>query len=136
MTYLVDTNVISELRKPAPSERVAAWFDETTSDAIYLSVVVVGELRHGSERLRSRDPIRSARLESWIAEVRSEYGDRILPVTLPIAEAWGRLRGRATLPVVDAFLVATALVHGLVLVSRDYSTAERAGVPWLDPWST
>jgi hypothetical protein len=67
--------------------------------------------------------------------VRTECADRILPVTVPIAEARGRLRARATLPVVDTFLVATALIHGLVVVSRDHSTAERVGVPWLDPWS-
>ena len=67
--------------------------------------------------------------------MRTECADRILPVTVPIAEAWGRLRARATLPVVDTFLVATALIHGLVVVSRDHSTAERVGVPWLDPWS-
>jgi predicted nucleic acid-binding protein len=135
VTYLLDTNVLSELRKPAPADHVVAWFDGTPPEQLYLSVIVIGELRHGAERIRSRDPARSAKLEAWIAGVRTDFDDRILPVTAPIAEAWGRLRARATLPVVDTFLVATALVHGLVIVSRDYATAERVGVPWLDPWS-
>ena len=135
MTYLLDTNVLSELRKPVPADHVVEWFDDTRPDELYLSVIVIGELRHGAERVRGRDPARSARLEAWIAGVRTEYADRILPVTVPIAEAWGRLLARATLPVVDTLLVATALVHGLVVVSRDHSTAEQVGVPWLDPWS-
>jgi predicted nucleic acid-binding protein len=135
VTYLLDTNVLSELRKPAPADHVIAWFDATPPEALYLSVIAIGELRHGAERVRRRDPDRSGELEAWIAGVRTECADRILPVTVPIAEAWGRLRARATLPVVDTFLVATALIHGLVVVSRDHSTAERVGVPWLDPWS-
>ena len=135
MTYLLDTSVLSELRKPGPADRVVAWLEQTSPDELYLSVIVIGELRHGAERVRGRDPARSAKLEAWLAGVRTEYADRILPVTVPIAETWGRLQARATLPVVDTLIVATALVHGLVVVSRDHSTAEQVGVPWLDPWS-
>jgi predicted nucleic acid-binding protein len=135
VTYLLDTNVLSELGRPRPSQQVVDWFQATPAVELYLSVVVIGELRNAAERLRGRDLARSAKLEAWIAGVRTEYRDRILPVTVPIAEAWGRLRARATLPVVDTFLVATALVHGLVVVSRDVSTAERVGVPWLNPWA-
>jgi hypothetical protein len=103
---------------------------------LYLSVLVVGEIREGVERLRSRDPAQSASLDQWLSSLIDGFGDRVLNVTLVIGETWGRLRGRGSLPVVDSLLAATALVHGLVLVTRDTRTPERTGVPYVDPWQT
>jgi predicted nucleic acid-binding protein len=134
--HLVDTNVLSELRKPSPSRSVVDWYAEADPRSIYVSVLVLGELRYGAERLRRRDPERSARLVAWLADLRGQFADRVLPVSEPVAEAWGRLRVDEPLPVVDGLQAATALVHGLVVVSRDTKTAERVGVPWLDPWSS
>ena len=136
MTYLLDTNVVSEVRRLRPDPAVGAWVRGTDDSQLYLSVLVVGEVRAGVERLRSRDPAQSASLEEWLETLIEGFGDRVLDVTSVIAETWGRLRANASLPVVDSLLAATALVHGLVLVTRDTSTAERTGVPFLDPWQS
>ena len=98
-------------------------------------MLVVGEIRQGIERVRPRDPPRSDALEQWLWTLEESYGDRILDVTTPVAEAWGRLRSTGPLPVVDGLLAATALVHGLTVVTRDTGPFERVGVPWLNPWS-
>jgi predicted nucleic acid-binding protein len=135
VTYLPDTNVLSELRRPAPSPSVVKWFDATRSTDLYLSVMVVGEIRQGVERLRPRDAVRSERHEAWLIQLQASFADRILTITIPIAEAWGRLRAPGPLPVVDSLLAATALVHGLTVVTRDTSPFERVGVPHLDPWA-
>jgi len=113
---------------------VVDWFGAVDSDQLHLSVLVVGELREGVERLRTRDPERSARLQHWLEALQEGFGDRVLAVTSNVAEAWGRLRASGPLPVADSLLAATALVHGLVIVTRDTSTAERTGVPFVDPW--
>jgi toxin FitB len=98
-------------------------------------VLVVGEIRQGVERLRLRDPGRSQHHEDWLRALQESFGDRVLAITTPVAKAWGRLRAPGPLPVVDSLLAATALVHGLVVVTRDTAPFERVGVPWLDPWA-
>lgn len=135
MTYLLDTNVLSELRRPAPSPHVVAWFREADPEGLYVSVLVIGEIRRGVERLRARDAERGRRLEAWLAELRESFADRVLPISEPVGEAWGRLGADRPVPVIDGLQVATALVHGLVFVTRDTKTAMRTGVPWLDPWA-
>jgi predicted nucleic acid-binding protein len=135
VTYLPDTNVLSELRRRAPNPSVLRWFDATRPTELYLSVIVVGEIRQGVERLRPRDPARSEHLEAWLHQLQESFVDRILEITMPIAEAWGRLRAPRPLPVVDGILAATALVHGLTVVTRDTAPFERIGVPYLDPWT-
>ena len=127
--------MLSELRKPSPSAPVVDWFERSSSAALFSSVLVIGELRYGAESLRHRDPRRSLKLDEWIAAVQEGFAERVLPVTTPVAEAWGRLRAVGPLPFVDGLLAATALVHGLTVVTRDTDPFERVGVPWLDPWS-
>lgn len=127
--------MLCELRRPRPNPSVAEWFSATEPTELFLSVLVVGEIRQGVERLRPRDSARSERIEAWLRALQESFADRILVVTMPIAEAWGRLRATGPLPVVDSLLAATALVHGLVVVTRDAAPFERVGVPWLDPWS-
>jgi predicted nucleic acid-binding protein len=134
VTYLLDTNVVSEVRRKRPEPAVVAWFESVDDAQLYLSVLVVGEIREGVERLRSRDPAQSASLEQWLASLLDGFGDRVLDVTSTIAEAWGRLRVGASLPVIDSILAATALVHGLTVVTRDRRPFEQAGVPYVDPW--
>ena len=134
MTYLVDTNVVSELRKRRPERAVASWGESVAADELYLSVLVVGEIRQGIERLRPRDPRQAASLERWLGTLKQDFEDRILPVTIAVAEAWGRLTAPDPLPVVDGILAATALVHGLTLATRETARLERTGIPLFNPW--
>lgn len=119
-------------REAAPS--VAQWFKTVQADELFLSVLVVGEVRQGIERLRRRDPAQARVFERWLATLKTDFADRILPVSIATAEAWGRLNAPAPLPVIDGLLAATALVHGLTLVTREANRLARAGVPVLDPW--
>jgi toxin FitB len=134
VSFLVDTNVISELRRRSSHPAVAAWRSGAAADELYLSALVVGEVRHGIERLRRRDPLQAAALERWLTVVKEDFAERILPVTTSIAEAWGRLSVPNPLPTVDGLLAATALVHGLTLVTRETRRLERTGIPLLNPW--
>ena len=135
MTYLLDTNVFSELRKPRPDPGLESWLEQVPSQLTFVSVLVLGEIRQGIERLRPRDASQASALEQWLYTVVDGFGDRILAIDGVVAEAWGRLNAGARLPVVDGLLAATALVHGLVVVTRDTGPFERVGVPFLDPWA-
>ena len=135
MSYLLDTNVISEARKPAGDERVRAWFESVSGSDLFLSVLVVGEIRQGIERLRRRDSGQAAVHEQWLSLLRRDYGDRILPVSIQIADEWGRLNSPDPLPVVDGLLAATAIVTGLTLVTRNTDQVARTGALLLNPFS-
>jgi predicted nucleic acid-binding protein len=135
VSYLLDMNVLSEVRKASPEPAVAGWFGTVAGSELYLSVLVVGEIRQGVERLRGRDPVQAAVFDRWLSTLQRDFEDRILPVTGDIAEAWGRLNAPAPLPAVDSLLAATALVHGLTFVTRETQRLERTGVPLLNPWS-
>ena len=135
MSYLIDTNVISELRKGARADRrVADWFAGLAEDDLYLSVLTIGEIRTGIERIRRRDRRAAASLERWLHEVLEAHRDRILPVDEAVAEEWGRLNVPDPLPVVDGLLAATATVHGLVLATRNVKDLRRTGVQLLNPF--
>jgi hypothetical protein len=133
--YLVDTNVISELRK---GERVdpgvRAWFDELSVAQIFLSVLSLGELRRGVELIRRRDPVAAQSLASWLDGLGGTYADRILPVNQEIADTWGRLNVPDPLSVVDGLLAATAIVHGLTLATRNIEDVQRTGVACVNPF--
>jgi predicted nucleic acid-binding protein len=136
VSYLLDTNVISELRKGARANRnVRRWFQGVRDDEIFLSVLVLGEIRRGIESIRRRDPPTATRLESWLARITTEHGNRVLPVTAAIAEVWGRFNVPDPLPVIDSLLAATAHEHGLTVVTRNTRDVERTGVPVLDPFA-
>src|SRR5579859_3594245 len=128
MSYLLDTNVISEARKPTGDANVKAWFAATSSSQLFLSVLVLGEIRQGIERLRRRDRTQAQLLDAWLAMLRERYGDRLLPITGEIADEWGRLNVPDPLPAVDGLLAATARVHSLTLVTRNVADVERTGV--------
>ncbi len=135
MGYLIDTNVLSELQKGSrchPSVR--AWYAATDNGELFLSVLVIGEIRQGMERLRRRDVVQATRLEQKLLAVETLMAGRILPVNQAIAERWGRLNVPDPLPVIDGLLAATALVHGLILVTRNVRDVERSGVRWLNPF--
>lgn len=138
MTFLIDTNVVSEWMAPTPDPRVRAWLTGIDDDAAHLSVVTIGELRFGIERLAHGD--RRTRLGDWIEEnLWTRFEGRILPVDVDIAQTWGRTKAACaakghTLPSVDAFIAATALVHDLTVVTRNGKDFESTGVRVENPW--
>ena len=135
MEFLIDTNVLSELRKQnRANPGLKRWYSGVEGNNLYLSVLTLGEVRNGIERIRRRDPAAGASLETWLMSVATEMSDRILPVTAAIAERWGRLGVPDPLPVVDALLAATALEHGLTLVTRNVEDVKRTGVQILNPF--
>lgn len=134
MSFLLDTNVVSEIQKARPDANVRRWFDSVDDGELYLSVLVVGEIRQGVERLRRREPKRAGAYESWLADLRLRYRDRIVPISGEIAEEWGRLNVPDPLGVIDGLLAATAKVAGLTLVTRNTAHVARTGVALLDPF--
>jgi predicted nucleic acid-binding protein len=135
--YLVDTNVISEVRRQDRCHpNVRRWFGSVDTRTIYLSVLVLGEIRAGAESVRQRDPAKAAALEGWLKQVTETHRRRILEVDYPVARLWGWMKGRFQVPVIDGLLAATAEVHGLILVTRNVSDVERPGVSCLDPFAS
>lgn len=132
--YLLDTNVISDLRRPGPRHALLrAWFARQSPERLYLSVVTVGEIRQGIEQVRRRDPLQAGHLSRWLDDLGRVYADRILAVDVPVAEEWGRLRALRSLPVLDALIAATARVRGLTLVTRNEKDFAGLGVTTLNP---
>ncbi len=121
MSFLADTNVISELCKGAPDE-------------VFLSVIVMGEIRRGIESIRRRDARAAISLDRWLRRVVSSHEGRILPVDARTADEWGRLNVPDPVPVVDGLMAATAKVHGLTLATRNVRDVERTGVSLLNPF--
>jgi len=134
VSWLLDTNIVSELRKGERADpRLRAWFTDADEGALFTSVLVIGEIRRGIESLRRRDVPSSLALEHWLLALTDGFADRILPVDRTVAEEWGRLNVPDPVPTVDGLLAATARVHGLTLVTRNTRDVVRTGVPLLDP---
>ena len=134
MSYLLDTNALSELRKRRPDPRVMGWFDTAPKAELYLSCLTVGEIRRGIERLRRKDEVQARAIERWLAGLRRFYQDRIVPIDIEIAERWGRLSAAATLPAVDGLLAATALARDWTIVTRNVADFAPSGARVLNPW--
>lgn len=136
MSFLIDTNVISELRRGRRADaRVITWFSALDPRAIYLSVVTVGEIRKGIERIRHRgDHVAARSLDDWLSKLVDTYGTRILPIDQVIAERWGRLNVPDPVSVLDGLLAATALVHGLTVATRNLADFEPTGAACLNPF--
>jgi predicted nucleic acid-binding protein len=136
LTFLLDTVVLSELRKPSRqrNQDLVRWIGEIPSSDLYISVVSIGEIERGIERQRQMDPAFSQRLASWLETVVRTYEERILAVDVAIARRWGRLSQRIGNKGLDLAIAATALEHGLVVVTRNISDFEPTGVPVLDPF--
>ena len=135
MSYLVDTNVVSELRKKGRADRgVVDWVRAREPDELFISVLTIGELRRGAARVRRRDPDFGAALDRWVAQIAERFRDRILVVDHAIAERWGEATGRQTVPDVDGLIGATALVHGLTVVTRNVRHIAPTGARCLDPF--
>jgi hypothetical protein len=135
VSFLVDTSVISELRKgPRANRGVTEWFESVEDKDLHLSVLVVGELRQGVERVRARDARSATHLNRWLDVLVEAHADRILPVDLAITDLWGRLNVPDPLPAVDGLLAATAIVHDLTLVTRNVRDIRRTGVATVNPF--
>ncbi len=135
MTFLIDTNIISEVRKGERGDRaVATWWSGVAEDDLWLSPLVLGEIRKGVESVRRRDPGRAEALEAWLADVISHFGDRILPIDAAVAEQWGRMNAIRPVPVIDALLAATAKANGLILVTRNVADVAGLDVDVLNPF--
>jgi hypothetical protein len=135
VSLLLDTNIVSELRKGERAHpRVRAWFEAVADREIHLSVLVVGELRRGIERVRAKDATQATALERWLQRLTREHADRILPVDRRVAEQWGRFSAERNGSPVDVLMAATARVHELVLVTRNTRDVAWTGVACLNPF--
>jgi predicted nucleic acid-binding protein len=136
VSWLLDTNVVSELRKGTrANEHVRAWQGRTRGQDKFVSVLVLGEIRRGIEARRRRDIPSAVALEQWLLRLEETYADRILQVDRAVADRWGRLGVPDPIPVLDGLLAATALVHGLTLVTRNVRHVARTGASVLDPFA-
>lgn len=136
MSYLIDTNVLSELRRREPDAKVVQWFSERPAGTLYLSVLTLGELRKGIDALAQSQ--RKLALLDWLeTELPMFFAGRILPIDLVIADRWGRLQAQAgrPLPAIDSLLAATALTHGLTLITRNLRDFQHPDLQVLDPWA-
>lgn len=135
MSYLIDTNVISELRKGDRCDpAVAEWWAKVGEDELWISALVLGEIRRGIELSRRRDPQKAKALEAWLEEVVAGFGHRVLQVDEQVADEWGRMNAIRPLPVIDALLAATAKANSLTFVTRNGSDVQGVGVDILDPF--
>jgi len=135
VAFLLDTNVVSEARRQTPDSKVRAWLASVPDAELYVSVLVIGEIRQGIERLRRRDPAQVVVFETWLSTLLHDYADRIVPVTAEVAEEWGRLNVPDPLPVIDGLMAATAKVRGWTFVTRNVADLARAGVRLLNPFA-
>jgi toxin FitB len=136
VTYLLDTNVLSETRKRQPRPGVASWIAATPPSRMHVSVLTLGEIEQGIARVRGRgDREQAAALERWLRNVETGFEDRVLPVTLQVAAAWGRQQYAQPLPVIDALIAATARIHDMTVVTRNVKDFELAGVSVLNPFT-
>lgn len=136
MSFLLDTNVVSELRRRSPSRSVLAWFDSVEAADLHLSVLTIGEIRQGIEQLRPKDRAAADRLDEWLGGLTRAYRDRIVPVDEAIAQRWGRLNVPDRLTVIDGLLAATVLVRDWTLVTRNVADVARSGAKTINPFAT
>lgn len=136
MAFLLDTNVLSELRKgPRCNPAVGQWFSSVEADDLYVSVLVVGEIRRGIELLRRRDTRGATALDRWLHELERSYADHILPITVEICRLWGGMSLERPLAPIDGLMAATAVHHGMTLVTRNIKDVGRSGADVLNPFA-
>lgn len=136
MSYLIDTNVLSELRRREPDIRVQHWFADRSNNSLYLSVLTLGELRKGIAKMPASP--RQEALLSWLeAELPRFFFGRILPVDALVADTWGQITAQTSrpLPAIDSLLAATAMTHRLTLVTRNVRDFQWPGLSVVNPWA-
>lgn len=137
MRYLLDTCVISELVKPVPNRKVIDWLNELPSEALFLSVITIGELRKGLTRIP--DSKRKQRLTVWLNTLLEDYKERIFPIDLMVAENWGIIQGNAEnagtpMSSIDGLVAATTYTHNLTLATRNENDFISSQIPIINPW--
>ena len=130
--YLLDTNVISEARRG--SREALSWLRSVDPQSVYLSVVTLGEIMRGIALKRKLDPRAASHLEEWLRELRQDHRDRILPITDRVAIEWGRVAAIRPRGDADGLIAATAIVHELIVVTRNVGDFDDTGVPVVNPW--
>ena len=137
MSYLIDTNIISEVRKGARCDaNVSAWYASIEDEDLFLSTLVLGEIRKGIELVRLRDAARAAALEGWLREVEAAFEGRVLGIDNAVSDQWGRMSAVRPVPAIDGLLAATALTNGLTLVTRNDRDVAGLGTMVLNPFKT
>jgi predicted nucleic acid-binding protein len=135
VSYLIDTNIISEVRKGGRCDpKVAAWYASVADADLFLSTLVLGEIRKGVETARARDPDKAAALERWLGQVETAFVGRVLAIDNAISDRWGRMSATRSIPVIDGLLAATAVTHGLTLVTRNDRDIAGLGATVLNPF--
>ena len=134
MSFLLDTNIISEVRKARPDPAVTQWVVSTADERQFISAITIGELRRGAAGIRRRDPAQAAALDAWVDRTIRLFGERTLPVTTDVADAWGTLVAGRSIAVPDGLIAATALVEGLAVVTRNVKHFEGLGVRVVNPF--
>lgn len=135
MNFLLDTNIISEVRKrKRADDGVVLWLSTVEHENLYLSVLVIGEIRQGIEGLRRRDPVQAGHLEKWLGELRRQYSNRILSINEEISEEWGRINAPDPISSRDGLMAATAKVWNMTFVTRNTTDVERSGARLLNPF--
>ena len=136
MSFLLDTDVLSQLQKRKPDDRVVEWLGGRRSEELHISVLSVGEVRRGATNLRDRGDLRQAlTLERWLGDLLEMFRDRIVPVSLEVSDAWGGLGMRSAPPAVDGLIAATAIVHGMTMVTRNAKHFGLTGVRMVNPFA-
>lgn len=136
MSFLLDTNVVSEMRKGGNANpALANWFAVNRDEGFFLSALVIGEIRKGIEMLRRSDSDSARAIDGWLEETCSRFGGRIIPVDQEIAEEWGRISASDPLPAMAGLMAATAAVRGLTLATRNVADIERTGVRHVNPFA-
>lgn len=135
MNYLIDTNIISEVRKGARCDaHVSAWYASVADEDLFLSTLVLGEIRKGVELARPRDPGKAVALERWLREVEAAFNGRMLGIDNAVSDQWGRMSAIRPVPVIDGLLAATALTNGLTLVTRNDRDVAGLGATVFNPF--
>ena len=133
MSFLLDTNVVSEIRR-GRDPYVRAWANGVEDVDLHISVMTLGEIRKGTELLRSRDPVQAEVFAGWLGGLQTGFAERIVPIDTAVAEEWGRLNAAAPRNTVDSLIAASARVHGLIVVTRNTGDFEDCGVALINPW--
>jgi hypothetical protein len=135
VSYLIDTSIISEVRKGARCDaRVSAWYASVADEDLFLSTLVLGEIRKVVELARARDAGRALALERWLGDVEAAFNGRVLGIDNAVSDQWGRMSAIRPLPAIDGLLAATALTHGLTLVTRNDRDVAGLGAMVLNPF--
>ena len=135
MSYLIDTNIISEVRKGERCDRhVSTWYASITDADLFLSTLVLGEIRKGVELARARDAGKAVALERWLRDVATAFDGRVLGIDNAVSDRWGRMNAIRPVPVIDGLLAATALINGLTLVTRNDRDVAGLGATVLNPF--